>query len=140
MARSDPVEPGDTEHFGRRFYAARLFCKRGLGVYQVYLCQKLVRPENLGHVGTYLVGEYRQYAYDFAALGGFQLAHLVVRLHHLRRLDEYGLSRGRLIVYDAVDAAFHLWCHGDHQPAVAHGGGCILVHKSVFLSRVQYSI
>ena len=126
--------------FHLRLEGLHLFGHSGLGLYEVYLCQKLVRVEHLLNVGTQLVAEYRQDADDLTALGSFQLAHLVVGLHHLGRFYEYRLARCTLVVHNTVDLALQAWCHGNHQSAVAQGGGDILGHQSFPLCRMQYSI
>ena len=102
--------------------------------------QELVGVQNVGHVGTHLVAEHREYAYDLAPFLSLQLAYAVIGLDDLRRLDKYRLSRCRLIVDDAVDAFFQVRCYGDDQSAVAHGWCRVLVHQSVLLCSVQYSI
>ena len=107
---------------------------------QVYLCQELVGVQYLFHVGAHLVGEHRQDADDLPPLLCLQLSHFVVRLYHLGRLDEHRLTCSRLVVYDAVDAPFHLRGHGNHQSPVAHSWSCVLIHKAVLLCCVQYSI
>ena len=135
---SDPVDVRLVFH--RRLVGLGQFGPLCLRLNQVDGGQELVGVEYLFRVGPHLVGEHGQDADDLAALGGLQFAHLVVGLYHFGRLDEHGLAGSRLIVNDTVDASLHLGRHGYHQPAVAHGGGGVLVHETVLLCGVQYSI
>ena len=89
---------------------------------------------------AHLVGKHGEYPYHLSALCCFELAHLVVGLHHFGRLNKHGLSRSRLIVHDTVYLTFHSRRYGYHQSSVSHCRGNVFVHESVFLCRVQYSI
>ena len=104
------------------------------------MCQEAVGVENLFDVGAHLVGKDGEYADDLASLLGLHLAHAVVGLYHLGGLDEDGLTRGTLVVHDAIDFPFDARRHRQHQSAVAQGGRSVLVHQSVALGGMQYSI
>ena len=134
----NPVQMGLGLHFGLE--SLRQLGQFRLGVDQVYLCQELVGVENIVHMGPELVGKHGEYAYDLASLGSLQLAHLVVGLYYLCRLNKHGLSRGRLIVHNTAYLSLHARRYGNHQSTVANGGCHILVHQPVFLGGVQYSI
>ena len=138
MHGSDPVQMRLVLHHGLESLGE--LCQLRLGENQVDLCQKLIRLENLSHMGAHLVGKHRQDTNHLAALLGLQLAHLIVGLHHFGRLDKHRLSRGTLIMHDTVDAALHLRCHWQHQSPVTHRGGSILLYQSVLLGGVEDGI
>ena len=112
----------------------RQLCQSALGVNEVYPAHESVRVKYLLDVWAYLVAEYGQDAHNLTSLLRFQLADTVVGLHNFSGLDEDGLSCGRLIVYDTVDASLHARRYRYHQSAVAHCWSGILVHQSVALS------
>ena len=118
-------------HYG--FEGLRQCRPFGFGLNEVDLCQELVGVENLFYVRAYLVSKDGKDADDLPSLLCFQLAHLVVGLHHFGWFDEHGLTCCTLIVNDTIDTTLHLWRYWQYQSSVAHCGGCVLLHESVFL-------
>ena len=49
-----------------------------------------------------LVGEVRQDADNFSAFVTFKFSYAIVGFHYFGRLDEYGFTTGRLVVYNTV--------------------------------------
>ena len=112
----------------------------GFGLYQVNHCQQLIRVDYLAHVRAYLISKHCQYAYHLTSFLSLQLAHLIVGLYHLSGFYKHSLTCGTLVVHYTVYPALQLWLHRYHQSSVAHGRGGILVHQSVALGGMQYSI
>ena len=119
------------------FQCLDVLCQQGLGADEVYLGQELVGQQHRRDGGAQPGGEFRQDADDFAPFVAFQLADAVVGFHHFGRLDEHGLSAGRLIVHDASYLALQGGSHRDDQASVAHGGRHVLVHHAFRLGAAQ---
>ena len=79
-------------------------------------------------MGAQFLRESGENGYDFALLLGLELAYAVVGLYHLGRLNEDGLSTGRLIVHNTAHLAFERRCNGDYKTTVAHGWRGILLY------------
>ncbi len=55
-----------------------------------------------------------------------QFAHLVVKFHRRERLDEQRRAAGRLIVHDALNAAFEIRFDGNHVAPAPLRDDCLL--------------
>lgn len=78
-----------------------------LCLYEVETRQLAAPLHYLADAWAHHVGDGSQYYRYLAAFIHLEFAQTVARLHHLRRLDEYGLSRGTLIMDNTVNAALH---------------------------------
>ena len=92
------------------------------------------------HIRTDVARHFCQNADNLSPLLSLQFAHPVVGFHHLHRLYKHGLSRGRLVMHNALDPFFQRRSHRYHQSPVAHGWGHILIHQALTLSGPQYII
>lgn len=80
-----------------------------------------------------LVGEVRQDADNFSAFVTFKFSYAIVGFHYFGRLDEYGFTTGRLVVYNTAYFPFQCRCNGNDQTAVTHGGRYVFVHNALGL-------
>ena len=135
MHRFHPVDQSLVTKYGS--YTTYLLCKSRLGLYQVNLRQELVGLQQLRQKRAQPAGELRQDADDLTPLLPLQFADAVVGLHHLRRFNENGLARCRLVVHDPLYLSLVGRVDGDHQPSVAHAGCHIFVHISFRLCLAQ---
>ena len=104
---------------------------------EVNVGQELIRVEDIRRYRADLIGELGQDPYDFPPLVALQLTDTVVGLDDHLRLDKDGFSAGGLVVDNTLDLPFESGSHRDHQAAVAHGRGNILLDKALGLRRAQ---
>ena len=108
-----------------------------LGLHQIDLRQKLIAVEHFAYMRTYSFGHLRQYAYNFVAFVAFKLPDSVVGLHHFGRFYEHRAARCTFVVHNTVYLSFQRGRNGNHQTAVAHGGGDVLFNNALGLCRTQ---
>lgn len=138
MNGSGPVYVWMGFHFW--FYGLLGFGKLRLGLYQVDDGKESVAVQYLTREGSHLVGEVGEDAYDLLTLLSLEFSHTVVGFHHLGRLNEYGSSRGTLVVYDTFYLTFQGRDDGNDESSVAQGRGDIFLYHSLALCCPQYAV
>ena len=131
MDGTNPVDVRLVQHY--RLYTLCLLCPLRFGLDEVDGGQEIVRCQQLRHLWTYLVAEYRQYADNLTPFSSLQLAYLIISFHYLGWLNEHRLAGCRLIMNNSLDLALQRRSHGNHQTAVAQSGTGVLVNKTVTL-------
>ncbi len=121
-------------------YRPKVYGEECLGAEEVHLTEEGLRVQYLRHFGTEHSGDFQQDTHTLAPLFAFQFADMIVRLHHLLRLDEDGLARGGLVVNDTANLAFVGGRHGQYQPPFAHGGSSIFVENAFSLRLTENAV
>ena len=111
--------------------------EKGLCPDEVNVGQELIRVEDIRRYRADLIGELGQDPYDFPSLVALQFTDTVVGLDDHLRFDKDGFSAGGLVVDNTLDLPLERRGDGDHQPAVAHGRGDILLDKPLCLRGAQ---
>ena len=119
----------DMAHLG-----AHILGKQGLSPDEVELAQSVKHAGQFPEMGTYQVGHLGEDADDFAGDFGLGLADTVIGLDNGVRLDEHGLSRGALVMDDAMQFALVHRTHRQHQAAIAQRGLHVIVEDAVLLA------
>ena len=92
MTGIEPVDFGYAVH--NRSPSVQCECKTGFCPNKVDTRQKPIGIHQCVELRTQPVGELRQYFLYLVSFGKLQLAEVVAQLHHFRRLDVGGLTRG----------------------------------------------
>ena len=87
-------------------------------------------PDDGLRIGGDEIGQHPQHAIDFVLFAHLQFAHLIVEFHRRERLDEQRRAAGRLIVHDALNAAFEVGLdRNDVTPAALRDDGLLQIRR-----------
>ena len=136
MARRNPVD--NRTGIDIRLNGTGETCKFRTRAYEIYLSQQLIGIYYVVYMRSYKLGELRKYNDYLATLVSLKLTYAVVGLNHFRWLNKHRFARRRLVMYYALDAAFHGRRNWHHQSSVAQRRCSVLLHKSFALRCMQY--